>query len=110
MRNDSQLSQAVHQELRKTTSLVRSAIMVEVEDGVVALSGSVGSNNERVAAEQAAHRVAGVRDVVNDLRVQPPDALTNLEIAHALRAGLEWDTELSADEVRSTVSDGWVTL
>ena len=40
--------------------------------GVVALNGHVDSWGKRIAAQEAAHRVAGVLDVANDLVVHLP--------------------------------------
>jgi BON domain-containing protein len=56
-----------------------------VSGGVVTLSGSVDSYAKRLAAQTAAHRVAGVLDVANDLQVQIPSesARTDTEIALA---------------------------
>ena len=46
-----------------------------------------------MAAQDAAHRVAGVLDVANDLEVRWPGAFarTDTDIAHAVRHALEWD-------------------
>jgi osmotically-inducible protein OsmY len=112
MKHDSQVRQDVQRELHWDTRVPESVIGIEVNGGIVTLTGAVGSYLARTAAEDAAHRVAGVLDVVNDIRVQPAGTLarTDTEIALALRQALEWDTELVADDIRSTVSDGWVTL
>jgi osmotically-inducible protein OsmY len=38
-----------------------------MDDGVVTLTGTVSSSAKRHAAQEAAHRVAGVLDVANDI-------------------------------------------
>jgi osmotically-inducible protein OsmY len=65
-----------------------------------------------VAAHQAAHRVAGVLDVANNVEVKPIGrfARTDSEIAKAVRQTLEWDALVPDERILSTVSDGWVTL
>jgi len=45
-------------------------IDVDTNQGVVALNGTVQSESMKVRAEQIARQVKGVRDVINNLRVQ----------------------------------------
>ena len=45
-------------------------IDVDTNQGVVALNGTVSSEAMRVRAAEIAREVKGVRDVVNNLRVQ----------------------------------------
>jgi osmotically-inducible protein OsmY len=65
-----------------------------------------------VAAQEAAHRVAGVLDVANDITVKLPGTLlrTDTEIAQAVRRALEWDALVPSKRIQSTVSNGFVTL
>jgi osmotically-inducible protein OsmY len=46
---------------------------VEVNDGVVTLTGSESIYAQKIAAPEAAHRVAGVLDVANEIEVAPLD-------------------------------------
>src|SRR5262249_10524973 len=46
-------------------------IHVDTKDGVVVLSGTVGSTAEKELAETDAKKINGVAQVRNDLRVQP---------------------------------------
>jgi hypothetical protein len=57
-----------------------------------------------MAAHEAAHRVAGVLDVVNHIEVHPPGSLTrtDTDIADAVRHALEWDAALPAEDIRTT--------
>jgi osmotically-inducible protein OsmY len=63
-------------------------------------------------AVSAAHRVAGVLDVANDIVVKTPGGFgrSDTEIAHAVRNALEWDVFVPDRNIQSTVSHGWVTL
>jgi osmotically-inducible protein OsmY len=65
-----------------------------------------------MAAQKAAHRVAGVLDVANDIEVRPPGTLpeSDSDIAHKVRETLRWDAHVPHERVESTVSGGWVTL
>jgi osmotically-inducible protein OsmY len=47
---------------------------VETNDGVVRLYGKVPMPEDKFEAERVARRTNGVRDVVNELRVEKPDA------------------------------------
>jgi osmotically-inducible protein OsmY len=90
----------------------QTEIGVAVKKGVVTLTGAVDSYAKKLAAQQAAHRVPGVLDVANDIEVKPPGSLrrTDSEIAQAIRGALEWNALIPADQIHSTVTDGWVTL
>ncbi|HJU42521.1 MAG TPA: BON domain-containing protein, partial [Vicinamibacterales bacterium] len=46
-----------------------SDIVVQVSSGVVTLSGTVSSREQKRRAEDVAERVSGVKDVTNQLRV-----------------------------------------
>lgn len=110
--SDTRIKQAVVRELKWDTRVDETTIGVAVTQGVVILTGSVRQYAERLAAENAAHRVAGVLDVANDIVVRTPGSagLTDAEIATAVRGALEWHALVPERRIRSTVTDGWVTL
>ncbi len=112
MRTDSPLREAVLRELGWDARVRETDVDVDVSAGVVALTGTVGSWAERVVAEQAAHRVAGVLDVVNDIEVRLPtgSARTDTALAHAVRHALQWDALVPDTRIESTVSHGSVTI
>ena len=89
-----------------------SEIGVEVIDGVVTLTGVVSSYAKKLAAQEAAHRISGVLDVANDVEVRPDGVFvrSDADIARAVRHILEWDALVPDERIKSTVSDGWVTL
>ena len=109
---DAQIQRDVLAELRWDSRIGETEVGVEVDDGVVTLTGYVGSYAKRIAAEDAAHRVPAVRDVANDVLVHVPGGFshTDTDIAHAVRRALEADVFLPAEDIRTTVTDGWVTL
>jgi osmotically-inducible protein OsmY len=111
-RTDSEIQQDVLRELKWDTRVEETDVGVEVDEGVVTLSGTVSNWGKRVAAEEAAHRVWGVLDVANDVVVRTPGVpeRTDTELAHAVRQALEWDVFVPDRQVKSTVSDGVVTL
>jgi osmotically-inducible protein OsmY len=111
-RTDSHIKHDVVEELRWDTRVNETGVGVEVKGGTVTLTGSVDSWAARLAAQQAAHRVAGVLDVANDIRVKLPDwsERDDTDIAKAVRVALEWDTLVPHERIRTTVSNGVVTL
>ncbi|WP_218082754.1 BON domain-containing protein [Anthocerotibacter panamensis] len=111
-KNDAQIHQEVLQELKWDTRIGETEVGVEVDLGVVTLTGTVDSYAKKLAALESAHRVAGVLDVANDIEVKIPGSLgrTDTDIAQAVRNALEWDVLVPADNIHSTVADGWVML
>jgi osmotically-inducible protein OsmY len=111
-KDDMDIEQEVIRELGRDTRVSPTEIGVQVSNGVVTLTGLIDSPAKRVAAEQAAHRVAGVFDVASDLVVRPPGEAgrSDTEVAHAVRRALEWDVLVPDTDIRSTVANGVVTL
>ena len=99
-------------ELKWDTRVLSNEIGVVVKDGVVTLTGWVDSYTKRWAAENAAHRVRGVKAVANDIEVRLPSSTerTDVDIPAAAIRALEWDAFVSVDKLEVTVSKGWVTL
>jgi len=111
-RTDAQIQTDVLAELKWEPRVNPNEIGVAVKDGVVTLTGVVDSYTKRWAAEDAAHRVRGVKAVANDIevRLSSSDERTDADIAAAAVRALQWDAFIPADSVAVTVSKGWVTL
>lgn len=75
MWNDLDLQHYVEQELEWEPSVHKRQIGVSVKNGAVHLDGHVHSYWEKCVAELAVWRVAHIRGVVNDIRVELPFAL-----------------------------------
>lgn len=105
---DSDLQNSVIQALALDPRVDEAAIGVSVYHGVVTLNGVVGSWFKKHAAADAAHRVAGVLDVANDIEIKPPWVArrTDADIAEAVRHALECDAAVPQRGIRSTVCDG----
>jgi osmotically-inducible protein OsmY len=108
MKTDSELKTDVTHELAWDIRVDEAAIGVCAHHGVVTLNGTVGSWAEKHAAEEAAHRVAGVLDVANDIEIKPSwsTVRTDADIAEAVRSALTWDRFVPDQQIRSTVADG----
>jgi osmotically-inducible protein OsmY len=108
---DEEIQQDVIEELKWDARVQPNEIGVAVKDGIVTLTGWVDSYLKRWAAQEAAHRVHGVKAVVNEIEVRLPISAerTDVDIAAAATRALEWHA-LSLDKIDVTVSKGWITL
>ncbi len=111
-RTDELIQRDVIAELKWEPRVRPNEIGVAVKDGVVTLMGWVDSYTKKWAAEEATHRVRGVKAVANDIEVRlPGDAeRTDADIAAAAVRAVEWDAFVPSGQVDVTVSKGWVTL
>jgi osmotically-inducible protein OsmY len=111
-RTDADIQAEVIAELKWEPRVQAPEIGVAVKDGVVTLTGWVDSYTKRWAAEEAAHRVRGVKAVANDIEVRLSigGERTDADIAAAAVRALQWDALLVPERIEVTVSKGWVTL
>src|SRR5437773_1496003 len=111
-RNDQQIQRDVLAELKWDARVTPNEIGVAVKDGIVTLTGWVDSYSKKWAAEEAAHRVNGVKAVANDIevRLSSADERTDADIAAAAVRAIEWDAFVPIERLDVTVSKGWVTL
>lgn len=112
MKNDSQLQQHVMDELQWEPRVDHANIGVGVNDGIVTLTGFVGSYAQKLAAEQAARRVKGVRGLAEEIEVRfPSDPKTaDPEIAKRIADIFEWSVTIPRNRIGIKVEHGWVTL
>ena len=112
MKSNRELQRDVAEELRWQPNVREAEIGVAVRDGVVTLTGTVDSFAQKLAAEQAAKAVLGVRAVAEELVVTLPftSTRTDTQIAHSAVNALSWNTEVPADRLKVVVEGGWVTL
>ena len=111
-RTDEEIQANVLEELKWDTRVRPNEIGVAVKDGIVTLTGWVDSYLKKMAAEEAAHRVPGVKAVANDIEVRLPGFAerTDTDLAAAVLNALRWDAAIPTGKVDVTVSQGWVTL
>ncbi len=109
-RTDADIQKDVLSELQWEPSVQPNEIGVSVKGGVVTLTGWVDSYLKKWDAEQAAHRVRGVKAVVNDVEVKLAHERTDPEIAADVARALELDIAVPKDKIKVTISKGWVIL
>src|SRR5258705_8318197 len=111
-RTDEEIQRDVIAELRWDARVKPNEIGVQVKGGVVTLTGWVDSYMKKWAAEEAAHRVKGVKAVANDVEVRLPgdSQRTDADIAAAVVQALESDASMRLEKLDRTVAKGWATL
>ena len=109
---NTQLRQNIVDELEFEPSIDAANIGVAVDDGVVTLTGHVGSYAQKMAAEAAVRRVRGVRAIAEEIEVRyPSDPKTSDdEIAKRALDALRWDATVPDEKIKLTVNKGVVTL
>ncbi len=112
VQSDAQLREDVIGEIEFDPAVTVTDIVVIVHNGVVTLEGLSDSYGSLISAQDAAWRVHGVMDVVNNIKVNPkllglPD---DDEIAKDLRHRLEKDFLVPSGQITVSVEDGVVTL
>ena len=68
MDTDTQVFEGIAAELKNSPILQYTRLTLDVNDGVVTISGRVNSFAERKAIERAANRVAGIRTLILEIR------------------------------------------
>jgi len=111
-KTDAQVQQDVMAELAWEPSVDQADIGVAVNDGVVTLSGYVKSYPEKMAAEKATRRVAGVTAIAEEIKVRfASDPKTaDHEIAKRILDMFAWNVSIPDDKIKVKVEHGWVTL
>jgi osmotically-inducible protein OsmY len=107
--HDLRVRDAVLRQLEVDANVDASAIGVTAKDGVVTLTGFVGSCGDKLAAERAARRIAGVDGVANDIQVRVRMPRTDTDIAAEAVRILDRHGA-RGDGVQVVVHNGRVTL
>jgi osmotically-inducible protein OsmY len=112
MKSDSEIERDVKEELQWNPDLDATDIGVSVSKGVVTLTGFVKSYFDRLEAETAAKRVAGVVGVANDIEVRIPnvDERPDPEIARDAVSALKTQLPFSSEHIKVVLKNGVVTL
>jgi osmotically-inducible protein OsmY len=90
-RSDHEIREDVEEALLADPATYSFRVFSEVEDGIVTLSGTVNSAAERRLAESVAKSVRGVRGLLSQIVVDPPDLRGDREIEREIQQVLRWD-------------------
>ncbi|MBS1523538.1 MAG: BON domain-containing protein [Bacteroidetes bacterium] len=112
MRTDAQIQKDVIEEIKWEPAITSSEIGVSVSNGIVTLSGQVSTYSEKLHAEEAAKRIAGVKAIAEDIHVGVSTGYTrtDTEIAQAVLNALKWHTDIPDYQMSVKVEDGQVKL
>lgn len=110
--HDTTLRHDVEKELEFNPALDARKIGVATTDGVVTLTGTVGSYSEMWDAEKTVKQVMGVKGVANDLEVVIDEAehRDDGDVARSAVNALDWNFAIPKDRIQVSVAKGWLTL
>jgi osmotically-inducible protein OsmY len=111
-REDDKIRDDIKFALDTDTILSGLDIQVRVKNGTVTLDGNVNTLHEKEEAAEAASRILGVRDVINDIHINKYHKYSDAALKEHIekRFASDWETHRAADHIRITVNKGIVTL
>jgi len=112
MKSDNQIQKDVMAELQWQPYLQASQIGVAVKNGIVTLTGRVTNYSQKMAAERAAKKVAGVKAVAEEIEVGllTSTTKTDAELAEAVLNALKWHSAVQEEKIKISVEKGTVKL
>ncbi|MDO8506384.1 MAG: BON domain-containing protein [Candidatus Limnocylindria bacterium] len=111
-KTDKQIQLDVLAEIARDFRFKPAEVGVEVDAGVVTLTGTVTSYPKLALAAEIASDVPAVKDVANKLIVEiaPYAVRDDTRIAQAVRNALEWNVTVPEERIDSVVRNGVVLL
>jgi len=112
MKSDIKIQEDILEQLKWEPELHAAEIGVAVKNGIVTLSGTVRTFWEKLAAEEAAKKIAGVKAIAEDIQVGYIQGFrkTDTEIAEAVVFALKWNTTIPEEKIQVRVEEGIVSL
>jgi osmotically-inducible protein OsmY len=109
-RPDADVERDVGKALAYNAATAKLPVRASVKNGVVTLTGTVGSWQEQQLAERIADDVRGVRLTQNDLTTKRSATRQDGAIAGDVKTRLAWDVLVEHDPITATVNGSRVTL
>lgn len=109
-RTDTEIAQAIRQALEWNVFVPHERIQSTVGNGHVTLSGTVDMWAQRDEAYRAVAKLEGVKSVLNNITVTPPERLAPEKIREAIENALARRAEREAQGITVTVQNGEATL
>ena len=106
------LHSGVSPTMNNRSSEIRAELGVTAMNGVITLTGHVDSYAKKMAVEQAAKSVRGVRAVAEEIEVQldRENLRSDTDIAEEAVLALHWCDSVPDKRITVGVENGWVTL
>jgi osmotically-inducible protein OsmY len=108
--SDREITNNVRAPLDSHADITKETIAVSVTKGVVSLNGNVGSQWERIVAEDVARSARGVKDVNNFLVVSLPDKMEDKRLEQDVEDALSHASGLKDKKINVSVSGGVIVL
>ncbi|WP_064713619.1 BON domain-containing protein [Rhizobium bangladeshense] len=110
--DDITLRQNIIDELDFEPSIDAANIGISVEEGIVTLTGHVGSYSEKETAERVVKRIKGVRGIAQEIEVRifGNHETSDDDIARRAANMLDWNVSVPKGAIQVKVQKGWVTL
>jgi osmotically-inducible protein OsmY len=111
MSNDNTIVEGVRAALAGDPHLHNpTEVAVSERAGTVILRGTVRSLHQRRLAIETAKSVRGVRNVMDEMTIDPRDHWDDAQLRGAALQALMSNDAVPGDNVDVTVADGWLTL
>jgi len=110
IRWDTDISNVVRRRILNSAVIKSQGLIVTCKDGVVTLSGTVGSYSEEQQAGLLASEVGGVKEVKNNIFTKWSSTRSDLEIKNDAVAAIGRDAYLTGLPITVTVQDGIISL
>ncbi len=109
---DSQIKTDIKNAFDFEPGIASHNIIVNVDNGIVTLTGTVEFYYEKPLAEKIVKSVYGVKGIVEELQVNLEETLVrnDEDIAKAAVRALEWDSSIPPNKVKVVVEHGIVKL
>ena len=112
MKSDGQIKKDVLDELKWDAEIDESKVGVIVSNGALTLTGHVPTYRQKMAAKDAAKRVAGVNAIVDevDVRLESVHHTTDEGLAERISNVIKWNVSSPNKPIKAEVKNGIVTL
>ena len=112
MKSNEELQKNVVDAINWEPFLKAAEIGVMANKGLITLTGSVNTYAKKAEAEHAAKNVAGVKKVIEDIKVvcNTKHKRTDAEILIAIETAFMWHWDIPAEKISVIVENGWVFM
>lgn len=110
--SDNVLREEVVEAIKWEPLLHSNKIDVNVEDGIVSLSGNVENYAQKSEARDALKNILGVKAIVDDIKVVPHflSVKNDKDIAASVIKAFKENWAVPDHRIKVTVQEGWVTI
>lgn len=108
LRNDTDIAEAAVTQLKWSMMVPSSEIKVEVEKGILTLTGTVNWDFQKRAAEERVEDIIGVKSVINQIKLK--SNISSAGVKTSIERALERTAEIDAGKITVEVDENKITL